>query len=244
MARSCETVESGIGKDAQPKPETRNPKPDPRLLVVYPLERTRETPLTAFCLVDIMRNALGFGPCQYVLDAEKLGTGESATPEPVTHWVEKQFEKKPSKRDADAIREQLARMANQVKLTDARIAEYGEFFRQTRQTCTKVENAAAAGRLLAICDSIAAAPLAAQPTVARLAAEVAAAAEREDALSTCATPLAGIRAGGAAQDDALARYRMAARRLKQECRALAADAGSATLAKQLLQQIEQRLAKK
>ena len=41
-------------------------------VLVYPSDRTRETPLVTFTPVDIVRNTLGVGPCEYVLDREGL----------------------------------------------------------------------------------------------------------------------------------------------------------------------------
>ena len=38
--------------------------------LVYPMNRTRATGLETFTVVDIMRNTLGVGPCEYVLDVE------------------------------------------------------------------------------------------------------------------------------------------------------------------------------
>ncbi len=220
-----------------------------RLIVVYPIERTRTTPLNVFCLVDIMRNALGVGPCQYVLDAEKLGTGETLTPEPVTHWIEKQFEKKASKRDVDAIREQLTQMALQVKRTDARIDQYNNFAYAMSRACTDYaktpDSPAGVKRLLAIADDMVVPPNGTIPDINELARNVAAQADREDARVTCQAWLSGIRAFGAGQDSALAHLRMAARRLKQEARTLAAiDPKAAEFAARIQQQAEQMLVKK
>ncbi len=220
-----------------------------RLVVVYPMERTRTTPLNVFCLVDIMRSALGVGPCQYVLDAEKLGNGETLTPEQVTHWIEKQFEKKPSKRDVDAIGEQLSRMTLQVKRTDARIGQYAEFAREIRKTCSDPANSsanpAAAARFIALADLMATPPTAEAPAVEKPAADIAAMADRDDAQAKCQASLAAIRAAGAAQDYTLARLRMAARRLKQEARTLAgADPKAAGLASRIQQQAERMLVQK
>lgn len=39
-------------------------------LVVYPINRVKQTPLDAYTVVDVMRNTLGVGPCQYILDLE------------------------------------------------------------------------------------------------------------------------------------------------------------------------------
>lgn len=38
--------------------------------VIYPLGRTSGTPLEAFTVLDIVRNTLGVGPCEYILDLE------------------------------------------------------------------------------------------------------------------------------------------------------------------------------
>jgi hypothetical protein len=38
--------------------------------VVYPINRVKQTPLEAYTVVDIMRNTLGVGPCEHILDVE------------------------------------------------------------------------------------------------------------------------------------------------------------------------------
>jgi hypothetical protein len=38
--------------------------------VIYPLGRTGATPLDTFTVLDIVRNTLGVGPCEYILDLE------------------------------------------------------------------------------------------------------------------------------------------------------------------------------
>jgi len=38
--------------------------------VFYPINRMPETPLEVFTVVDVMRNTLGVGPCEYILDLE------------------------------------------------------------------------------------------------------------------------------------------------------------------------------
>ena len=38
--------------------------------LVYPIHRVRQTPLDAFTVVDVMRNTLGVGPCEHILDLE------------------------------------------------------------------------------------------------------------------------------------------------------------------------------
>jgi len=42
--------------------------------LVYPLCRTRGTPLTEFAVGDLVRRTLGVGPCEYILDVEGQGS--------------------------------------------------------------------------------------------------------------------------------------------------------------------------
>jgi hypothetical protein len=39
-------------------------------VVVYPINRVKETPLDVYTVVDLMRNTLGVGPCEHILDLE------------------------------------------------------------------------------------------------------------------------------------------------------------------------------
>ena len=38
--------------------------------VIYPINRVGETPIDIYTVTDIMRNSLGVGPCEYILDVE------------------------------------------------------------------------------------------------------------------------------------------------------------------------------
>ena len=61
--------------------------PEHLLAINYPRDRVRETPLDALTLVDVMRQSLGAGPCEYILDLEGLNktrsTGAAGTGKPV-----------------------------------------------------------------------------------------------------------------------------------------------------------------
>jgi hypothetical protein len=39
-------------------------------VLVYPINRVAQTPLDQYTVVDVMRNTLGVGPCQHILDIE------------------------------------------------------------------------------------------------------------------------------------------------------------------------------
>ena len=208
---------------------TGRPAGAAKAMVVYPIDRSRATPLMTYCLVDLMRDTLGVGPCQYVLDAEGLGSADAATPEPVTHWVEKQFERKPSRRDPDEIRERLAAMVRQVQAQQARIEQYRQVAGRVRDICRGAEATDKTGlsrQMLAIAEGMASPPQATPPPTAPttipeivkdLASQVAALADKDDAFDKGRDSLGQIRQAGARQDYELARLRMAARRLNVLC---------------------------
>jgi len=60
--------------------------PEFLLAINYPRDRVKQTPLSALTLVDVMRDTLGAGPCEYILDLEGLNktrsTGAAGTGKP------------------------------------------------------------------------------------------------------------------------------------------------------------------
>jgi len=102
-------------------------------VIVYPIDRSRATPLTVFCPIDIMRNTLGVGPCQYVLEKEGFGSQLHPTAADVTSWVEKQFRKKKEKRTSEEIKERFKQMVVYIGQVQSRIKRYGDFARQVRK---------------------------------------------------------------------------------------------------------------
>ncbi len=91
-------------------------------VVVYPIDRTRSTPLTAFCPIDILRSTLGVGPCQYILQTEGLASETNPTPDEVVTWAEKQFKKK--KVSKAEILERFQQMVDYVGRAQSRLDCY------------------------------------------------------------------------------------------------------------------------
>jgi hypothetical protein len=197
-------------------------------LVVYPLDRSRGTPLSIFCLTDILRATLGVGPCQYILEAEGLDAEEHPTPAQVTEWVEKLVAKKRSRRSADLIRQRLDQMTALVGQMQQRIDAYRQLAVTVQQLCADDEvpggDAKIIGRLARIATDMeriatvrsgtAAAPREAQ----RLAAAMGALIGQDNAVAECRRIGAELRVVGNAQQRTLSQCRMAVRRLQQECR--------------------------
>ncbi len=195
--------------------------------LIYPIDRSRATPLTEFTPVDIMRNTLGVGPCQYILEAEGLASADNPTPDNVLTWVEKQFRKKGGKDAADEIRERLQAMATLVGRTEARIKRYAAFAAEMKQALAG-DGTEAGAKLKAAAEDLsqaAAAGLAAtQPPdrISKLAAGVVGLIGKDTAAADLAPKAAELRSIGAAQDRALAKSRMAVRWL--QCQAASARA--------------------
>jgi hypothetical protein len=199
--------------------------------VVYPIDRNRGTPLNAYCAMDIVRAALGVGPCQYILEAEGLESESPPTPDVVSRWVEELFRKGKDQKEAAAIKERLAAMAAQVRQVDSRVEGYREFLRQVLQQCEKppagMEKLAPdLRRIVTDVDrmgppiSEAADPVASAQTLGQA---VVALIGKADALGECQKLAARIRALGAEQERALATYRMTVRRIREACRVAAGE---------------------
>ena len=111
--------------------------------LIYPLERRSSTPLAVFTPVDILRETLGTGPCEYILDREGVGTrtpggarhlvstGVCNTTGRIQHFFERGLECREQKIIGD--------MADDVQVFNvtvrARLGEYKDFGRHLAQLC-------------------------------------------------------------------------------------------------------------
>ena len=200
-------------------------------LIVYPLDRSPETPLTAVCPIDVLRNTLGVGPCQYVLRSEGLATDTNPTPASVMEWVEKRFDGGKDEESADEIGRRLEAMAGHVAHVQARIDQYAAFSRQIRTLCESSGDAAepaAIERLTDVLDemdrSLAAlfeatdAPASAKALASQIASQIAGLIGKQGAAAECRRLGEEVRRIGALQDRTLSKCRMAVRWLRQQAR--------------------------
>jgi len=217
--------------------------------VIYPIDRIRKTPLDVFTPMDIMRNTLGVGPCQYILEAEGLAGPDAATPTQVMDWVEKQLKRKKAADAADEIRARLKAMVEHMGRTRARIQMYADLAEQTRGLLAgkPVAVETLRGTVAGLRESAAAGLAATEPPerAAKLADEIAGLAGKESAPADVARPSGEVRAIGAAQDRALAKCRMAVRCLNVQGETLVAeDPKNAEFAGKIRAAIERALASK
>lgn len=243
--RSADFSPLPSGQAAAKRAEARAPDAP---LLIYPIDRSAATPLTAVCPTDVMRNTLGVGPCQYILACEGMAAQGDPTPNSVMNWVEKQFEQKKDRKTSDDIKERLEVMVQHIGEARTKIEGYASFARQVRQVVSGKPGVEDAIAILADLDRFAATGLAATATPQRarqLADEVAALIGKENAAPACQRLGEQLRSIGTVQDGALARSRMAVRRLKQQGRTLAANQAQGSGVPQEVQRLaEQMLQKK
>ncbi|MBM3333610.1 hypothetical protein FJY63_03015 [Candidatus Sumerlaeota bacterium] len=96
--------------------------------IVYPINRTPATALDAFTVVDIMRNTLGVGPCEYILDVEgqrieRKGRATCA----VRDTLNPIYEKKRQKQQRAEIERALVDVMLFIRYIRGRIEGYATF---------------------------------------------------------------------------------------------------------------------
>jgi hypothetical protein len=95
-----------------------------RTLLMFPMDRSRTTPLTVMLPVDAMRNTLGVGPCQYLLGSEGLASESDPTPAAVMDEIERLFRRRRDKQSADEIGQRLENMTSHLAHMETRIEQY------------------------------------------------------------------------------------------------------------------------
>jgi hypothetical protein len=217
-------------------------------LLIYPIDRSTATPLTATCPTDVMRNTLGVGPCQYILACEGLSAQGDPTPNSVMGWVEKQFEQKKEKKAADDIKERLEQMAQHVGDARSKIEGYAALAVQVRTALARKPGSDQFRPALDDLERSAAAGLGPEPSAQharQLAAAISALIGKENMLTACRRLGEEIRSIGAVQDHALAKCRMSVRRLQTQARTVLANQPSgAELAQEVQRLAEQTLKNK
>ena len=227
-----------LEKPGAPPPAERSAGP----LIVYPIDRSASTPLTAFCPTDVLRNTLGVGPCQYILDTEGLASQPGLTPGQAIDRVQRQFDKDNQRASAGQIEQYLGQMTAQVGRAQARIEKYADLARQVRALCTaEVRNgqpsdaAETLGRSAEGLERIVASGSGATDPVRRaaeLADKIVDLIGRQNALAECRRLGEEVRRIGAVQDRTLSKCRMVVRWIGQQARTSAtADPRAIPLAK-------------
>ncbi len=126
-------------------------------VLVYPADRKKETPLAVFTPVDIVRNTLGVGPCEYVLDREGLqgrspnkgrknfGRGVCDTTTPIEYLFIEGLET----RESALVGHLLDDIQADISAIHARVLEFRRFGKELGDLAAGLPHeSAAAGQLL------------------------------------------------------------------------------------------------
>jgi hypothetical protein len=120
-------------------------------VLVYPSDRRQDTPLTTLTPVDIVRNTLGVGPCEYVLDREgrdsrsvhagrkNFGRGVCDTTTPIEYLFIKGVET----RESALVGHLLDDIQADITAINARIQEFRRFGKDLTQWCSSAPRASA-----------------------------------------------------------------------------------------------------
>jgi hypothetical protein len=102
--------------------------------VVYPINRVTQTPLDIYTVVDVMRNTLGVGPCQHILDvegqkSEQKGRATCAVRDALNPIYEK-GEQKQKRAEVDRVLDEGLTFVKHIR---GRITRYVEFGKNMRE---------------------------------------------------------------------------------------------------------------
>ncbi|MBM4042832.1 MAG: hypothetical protein FJ290_30455 [Planctomycetes bacterium] len=217
--------------------------------LVYPINRVQATPLDRFTLVDAVRECLGVGPCEYVLDVEgqkkvARGAATCATRSKLTgiYQAKQQKEKRPE------VEKALADVLAFVQLVRGRIEAYAKFGREQvvwleEQKKSKPELAECLTQLQSVCRRIDAAvenrkkAIRPQEDALALVSEFRkdlVGSDAPDALDRCKKITGAIVGIGGAQDELVGECRVAVKVLRQRAGlAMAADPRMDDIAREL-----------
>ena len=103
-------------------------------VLIYPICRMNRTPLDAFTAVDVMRNTLGVGPCEHILDlegqkSEYKGMATCGVRDTLTPIYEKN-EQKERRAEVDKVLDDALTFVKHIR---GRITRYVEFGKKLRQ---------------------------------------------------------------------------------------------------------------
>ncbi len=197
--------------------------------LVYPVDRDLNTPLSIYCPVDIMKNTLGVGPCQYILETEKLTSKSQLTPDQAADWIEKQFRRRKAGADRAPMEETLSAMNEIIRQTQARIQQYTTFTMDIKNQCnheiqSKSQAAEVAAQLLKSVETVQKSlhtrpdseslPKLAEQQSSRILQLIG----KDNGTGECKSACAELRSLGEEQNYQLSKYRMLFRWLRQQCR--------------------------
>lgn len=106
--------------------------------VIYPINRTAQTPLDRFTVTDIVRGTLGVGPCQYILDVEGQDLAFQGRPTcDVRDTLNPIYENGEQAEKTADISKALDDVLQFIRLIRGRIEQYGQFSEEMKAYLTE-----------------------------------------------------------------------------------------------------------
>jgi len=110
--------------------------------VIYPVNRLNETPLEVFTVIDLVRNTLGAGPCEYLLDlegnrSEYKGRATCSSRDVLT-GIYKEGQQKAKRAEVEKVLQDDLIFVKHIR---GRITRYVEFGHQIRATLAEQKKA-------------------------------------------------------------------------------------------------------
>jgi hypothetical protein len=113
--------------------------------IVYPINRSRSTPVDKYTITDVVRHTLGVGPCQYILDLEGQKSTFKGRPTcDVRDRLNEIYAKGEHLTRQDDVRQALDDVLTFIRLIRGRIDAYGDFAREMENFLANAERAGAA----------------------------------------------------------------------------------------------------
>ena len=226
-------------------------------VLVYPIQRVTETPLDRFALVDIVRDTLGVGPCEYILDVEgqkKVARGAATCASRAK--LDAIYSRKDQKQCRAQVEQALDDVLAFVRLVRDRIEGYIAFGRVTlayldEQKRARPELADFLAKMETLTRRIDAAyerrkgGIRPQEDATKLVVEFRVTLvdyEGDDALAKCKKITGGLVGIGGTQDELVGECRVAVKLLRQQAGlAMAADPKVAPVAREIRRRTQQIL---
>ncbi|HPA44459.1 MAG TPA: hypothetical protein PLG59_01670 [bacterium] len=101
--------------------------------LIYPINRIQETPLDRYTVVDIVRNTLGVGPCEYILDVEGQAQNfhgiATCTARDILNEIYAEKRQRESQKEIDQALDDVLAFMKHIR---GRIEQYVQFARETK----------------------------------------------------------------------------------------------------------------
>ncbi|HOE12550.1 MAG TPA: hypothetical protein PLQ35_16725 [bacterium] len=101
--------------------------------LIYPINRIQETPLDCYTVVDIVRNTLGVGPCEYILDVEGQAQNfhgiATCTARDILNEIYAEKRQRECREEIDQALDDVLAFMKHIR---RRIEEYVQFARETK----------------------------------------------------------------------------------------------------------------